>query len=65
MPGEGVELGDVGAEAAQQQRAVRLVQGDDLGRIDVEDAALARGFDQNLGTAGLGQLNLRHGEATG
>jgi hypothetical protein len=63
LPGEGVEPGDVGPEAPKQQGSVRLVQLDDLAGIDVEDAAFARGFDQDLGTARLGQVNLRHGEA--
>lgn len=65
MPREGVELRNVQAEAAQQQRAMGLVQVDDPRGIDVEDAGLPGGFYEDVGTARFRQLDIRHSGAGG
>jgi hypothetical protein len=54
LPGESIELGDVGAEPPEQKRAVRLVEFDDLRWIDVEDAALPAASIKTWGRPGSG-----------
>ena len=57
---EGPEAGDIDAEAAKQQRAMRLVERDELRPVEFEDRGFAGRFDHDVRLVKRGQMDGGH-----